>query len=173
VSTEEITRSAARSTNKDPGGQTHVNASDYTRMYEASVNDPTTFWAEHGKRIDWIKPFTKVKNTSFEPGNIDIRWFEDGTLNVSANCVDRHLQTRGDQTAIIWEPDDPKKDAAQHITYNELHKSVCKLANVLRSLGVEKGDRVVIYLPMIPEAHRLNPMRIPRCCIAKTRSSAW
>ena len=130
----------------------HVDAADYAQMYEASVADPDAFWAEHGKRIDWIKPFTKVKNTSFAPGNIDIRWFEDGTLNVAANCIDRHLETRGDQTAIIWEPDDPSKEPAQHITYRDLHSSVCKMANVLRSLGVEKGDRVVIYLPMIPEA---------------------
>ncbi len=129
----------------------HITAEDYGRMYAASVDDPNTFWAEHGQRVDWIKPFTRVKNTSFEPGNIDIRWFEDGTLNVSANCVDRHLETRGDQTAIIWEPDDPK-EGAQHITYRDLHTSVCKMANVLKGLGVEKGDRVVIYLPMIPEA---------------------
>ena len=129
----------------------HVNADDYAQMYAASVSDPDAFWGEHGKRIDWIKPFTKVKNTSFTPGNIDIRWFEDGTLNVSANCIDRHLETRGDQTAIIWEPDDPK-DEALHITYRDLHASVGKMANVLKELGVTKGDRVVIYLPMIPEA---------------------
>ncbi|WP_299826853.1 acetate--CoA ligase [uncultured Roseobacter sp.] len=130
----------------------HVTAEDYARIYNASVQDPDAFWAKEGQRIDWIKPFTKVKNTSFAPGNIDIRWFEDGTLNVSANCIDRHLEARGDQTAIIWEPDDPAKDAAQHITYNDLHRSVSKMANVLRELGVAKGDRVVIYLPMIPEA---------------------
>ncbi|MBS8225616.1 acetate--CoA ligase [Vannielia litorea] len=130
----------------------HVEAADYAALYAASMEDPAAFWAEQAKRIDWIKPFTKVKNTSFEPGNIDIRWFEDGTLNVAANCIDRHLETRGDQTAIIFEPDDPNTDAAQHITYRELHRSVCKMANVLRGLGVEKGDRVVIYLPMIPEA---------------------
>ena len=130
----------------------HVTESDYADMYARSVSDPEGFWAEHGKRIDWIKPFTKVKNTSFEPGSIDIRWFEDGTLNVSANCVDRHLATRGDQTAIIWEPDDPSKDDALHISYKDLHRSVGKMANVLKDLGVEKGDRVVIYLPMIPEA---------------------
>jgi acetyl-CoA synthetase len=120
-------------------------------MYDASIRDPEAFWSEHGKRIDWIKPFTKVKSTSFAPGNIDIKWFEDGTLNVSANCIDRHLETRGDQTAIIWEPDDPK-DAAQHITYKELHRRTCRMANILETLGVRKGDRVVIYLPMIPEA---------------------
>ena len=129
----------------------HVTAEQYQAMYDASISDPEKFWAEHGKRIDWIKPFTKVKSTSFAPGNIDIKWFEDGTLNVSANCIDRHLATRGDQTAIIWEPDDPK-DAAQHITYKELHRRTCRMANILETLGVRRGDRVVIYLPMIPEA---------------------
>ena len=129
----------------------HVTAEQYQTMYDASIADPEAFWGEHGKRIDWIKPFTKVKTTSFAPGNIDIKWFEDGTLNVSANCIDRHLETRGDQTAIIWEPDDPK-DAAQHITYKELHRRTCRMANILETLGVRRGDRVVIYLPMIPEA---------------------
>ncbi|MFN3664366.1 acetate--CoA ligase [Yoonia sp.] len=129
----------------------HVTAEQYQAMYDASIADPEKFWAEHGKRIDWIKPFTNVKSTSFAPGNIDIKWFEDGTLNVSANCIDRHLETRGDQTAIIWEPDDPK-DAAQHITYKELHRRTCRMANILETLGVRRGDRVVIYLPMIPEA---------------------
>ncbi|WP_298919178.1 acetate--CoA ligase [uncultured Roseobacter sp.] len=149
---EDLITPTTPSVTPEPHPEPHVSARDYERMYDASVNDPEAFWAEHGKRIDWIKPFHKVKNTSFEPGNIKIRWFEDGTLNISANCIDRHLETRGDQTAIIWEPDDPAKDAAQHITYRDLHTSVCKMANVLRSLGVEKGDRVVIYLPMIPEA---------------------
>lgn len=130
----------------------HVDAEGYAQMYAASVAEPDAFWGEHGQRIDWIKPFTKVKNTSFEPGNIDIRWFEDGTLNASANCIDRHLATRGDQTAIIWEPDDTSKQAPLHITYNDLHRSVSKMANVLKDLGVSKGDRVIIYLPMIPEA---------------------
>lgn len=130
----------------------HVDADGYSQMYAASVSDPDAFWGAHGKRIDWIKPFTKVKNTSFEPGNIDIRWFEDGTLNAAANCTDRHLATRGDQTAIIWEPDDPNTTESLHITYADLHRSVSKMANVLKGLGVEKGDRVVIYLPMIPEA---------------------
>ncbi|WP_147124407.1 acetate--CoA ligase [Shimia ponticola] len=130
----------------------HVDAAAYASMYDRSITDPDGFWAEQGQRIDWIKPFTKVKNTSFEPGNIDIRWFEDGTLNVAANCIDRHLETRGDQTAIIWEPDDTSTDAPMHITYRELHGSVSKMANVLKGLGVEKGDRVIIYLPMIPEA---------------------
>lgn len=130
----------------------HLDAEGYAKMYAASVADPEAFWGEQGKRLDWIKPYTTVKNTSFEPGNIDIRWFEDGTLNVAANCIDRHLETRGDQTAIIWEPDDTSKVEPKHITYRDLHSSVCKMANILEELGVRKGDRVVIYLPMIPEA---------------------
>ena len=129
----------------------HIDAARYEEMYAASVADPEAFWAEHGKRIDWIKPFSTVKSTDFTLGKVDIKWFEDGTLNVAANCVDRHLETRGDQTAIIWEPDDPQ-DKAKHITYRELHRSVCKMANILETLGVRRGDRVVIYLPMIPEA---------------------
>ncbi|NNE80611.1 MAG: acetate--CoA ligase [Silicimonas sp.] len=135
----------------DMANDAHADKSTYETMYQASVDDPEAFWGEHGQRIDWIKPFTKVKNTSFTPGNIDIRWFEDGTLNVSANCVDRHLATRGDQTAIIWEPDDPN-DEALHITYSQLHTEVSKFANVLKELGIGRGDRVVLYLPMIPEA---------------------
>ncbi|TVP73230.1 MAG: acetate--CoA ligase [Rhodobacteraceae bacterium] len=129
----------------------HVDAAKYDEMYAASISDPEGFWAENAKRIDWIKPFTKVKNASFAPGNIDIKWFEDGTLNVSANCIDRHIPTRGDQTAIIWEPDDPKTPA-QHITYRELLEQTSRMANVLKAQGVSKGDRVVLYLPMIPEA---------------------
>ncbi|WP_299504755.1 acetate--CoA ligase [uncultured Roseobacter sp.] len=129
----------------------HVNAAQYASLYEASVADPAAFWAKQGERLDWIKPFTKVKDVDFTLGNVSIRWFEDGVLNVAANCIDRHLATRGDQTAIIWEPDDPKDDAL-HITYKDLHRSVCKMANILETLGVRKGDRVVIYLPMIPEA---------------------
>ncbi len=129
----------------------HIDAAKYEEMYAASVSNPEAFWAEHGKRIDWIKPFTKVKNTSFAPGNIDINWFEDGTLNVSANCIDRHIVTRGDQTAIIWEPDDPSTPA-QHITYKQLLEQTSRMANVLKAQGIGKGDRVVIYLPMIPEA---------------------
>ncbi|WP_299352723.1 acetate--CoA ligase [uncultured Shimia sp.] len=129
----------------------HADEAKYNEMYAASINDPEAFWGEHGKRVDWIKPFTKVKNTSFEPGKIDIKWFEDGTLNVSANCIDRHLETRGNQTAIIFEPDDPKEQA-QSISYSDLHRRVCRMANILEDLGVRKGDRVIIYLPMIPEA---------------------
>ena len=130
----------------------HADADVYEKMYADSMADPDAFWGEHGKRIDWIKPYTKVKNTSFAPGNVDIKWFEDGTLNVSANCVDRHVETRGDQTAIIWEPDDPNTTETKHITYRELQTNVCKMSNILQTLGVTKGDRVVIYLPMIPEA---------------------
>ena len=130
----------------------HVDAAGYAKMYTDSINDPEGFWGEHGKRVDWIKPFTKVKNTSFAPGNVDIKWFEDGTLNVAANCVDRHVETRGDQTAIIWEPDDPNTTETLHITYRELQGHVCRMANILQTLGVKKGDRVVLYLPMIPEA---------------------
>ncbi len=122
----------------------------YRTLYERSVQDPDGFWAETGRRIDWIKPFTKVKNTTFGPPEVSIKWFEDGTLNVSANCIDRHLATRADQVAIIWEGDDPSQD--EKITYRQLHERVCKFANVLKSHGVKKGDRVTIYLPMIPEA---------------------
>ncbi|OYQ34965.1 acetate--CoA ligase [Niveispirillum lacus] len=126
-----------------------VDEAKYKAMYEQSVKDPDAFWGEHGKRIDWFTPYTKVKNTSFE-GDVSIRWFEDGTTNVAYNCVDRHLATRGDQTAIIWEGDNPAESA--HITYRELHEKVSRLANVLKAQGVKKGDRVTIYLPMIPEA---------------------
>ncbi|MBB99776.1 MAG: acetate--CoA ligase [Rhodobacteraceae bacterium] len=127
-----------------------VDNAKYQEMYKASVSDPEGFWAEHGKRIDWIKPYTKVKNTSYDPHNVSIKWFEDGTLNVSANCVDRHVATRGDKPAIIWEGDDPSEHKV--ITYKELHHEVNKFANVLHSMGVKKGDRVTLYLPMIPEA---------------------
>ena len=129
----------------------HVNAETYTRMYEASVSDPDGFWREQGARVDWIKPFTQVKDVDYTLGNVHINWYADGELNVSANCIDRHLETRGDQTAIIWEPDSPD-DEAKHITYKELHANTCKMANTLRDLGVGKGDRVILYLPMIPEA---------------------
>jgi acetyl-CoA synthetase len=129
----------------------HVDAATYEARYAASVADPEAFWAEEGLRVDWIKPYTRVKNTSFAPGNISIKWFEDGHLNVSANCIDRHMLTRANQTAIIWEPDDPK-EPAQHITYAQLLENTCRVANVLKAHGVQKGDRVVLYMPMIPEA---------------------
>jgi acetyl-CoA synthetase len=128
----------------------HADAAKYASMYAASASTPDVFWAEHGKRIDWIKPFTKVKNTSFGPGEVSIKWFEDGTTNVAVNCIDRHLAGRANQVAIIWEGDDPSE--ARHITYAQLHDQVCRFANVLKSHGVKKGDTVTIYLPMIPEA---------------------
>ncbi len=127
-----------------------VDAAKYEAMYAESVKDPNRFWGEHGKRIDWIKPFTKVKNTSYDPHNVSIKWFEDGTTNVSMNCIDRHLAKRRNQTAIIWEGDNPNE--SKHITYGELHEQVCRFANVLKAQGVRKGDCVTIYLPMIPEA---------------------
>ncbi|MDQ2102905.1 acetate--CoA ligase [Azospirillum isscasi] len=127
----------------------YVDEAAYARLYEQSISDPEAFWGEQGKRIDWIKPYTKVKDVSYT-GDVHIKWFYDGTLNVSANCIDRHLATRGDQTAIIFEGDDP--GVSKHITYKELHEQVCRLANVLKKNGVKKGDRVTIYLPMIPEA---------------------
>ncbi len=128
----------------------YVDDAKYKAMYEASIKDPDKFWGEHGKRIDWIKPYTKVKNTSYDPHNVSIKWYEDGVLNVAANCIDRHLAKRGDQVAIIWEGDDPKDD--KKITYKQLHAEVCRFANVLKARGVKKGDRVTIYLPMIVEA---------------------
>ena len=128
----------------------YVDQAKYEEMYKRSVTDPEGFWAEQGKRIDWIKPYTKVKNTSYDPHNVSIKWFEDGTTNVSMNCIDRHLAKRGDQVAIIWEGDNPEE--SEHITYKQLHERVSKLANVFKAHGVKKGDTVTIYLPMIPEA---------------------
>ena len=127
-----------------------INKSDYDSMYAKSVNNPEDFWSEHGKRIDWIKPFSKIKSVDFSHPNVSIKWFEDGRLNVSANCIDRHLAKRAEQTAIIWEGDNP--DESKHISYAELHRQVCKLSNVYKKLGVKKGDRIVLYLPMVPEA---------------------
>jgi acetyl-CoA synthetase len=128
----------------------HVDAAKYQEMYEASIADPDAFWSEHGKRIDWMKPFTKVKNTSYAPENVSIKWFEDGTLNVCANCVDRHLEKHGDSVALIWEGDEPDMDLK--VTYRLLYGHVCRFANVLKKLGARKGDRITIYMPMIPEA---------------------
>ena len=127
-----------------------IDAAKYRAMYDRSLADPNGFWAEEAKRIHWFRHFTKVKNTSFDPHDVSIKWFEDGTTNAAYNCIDRHLATRGDQVAIIWEGDDPEE--SKKITYKELHDQVCRLANVLRNRNVEKGDRVTIYLPMIPEA---------------------
>jgi acetyl-CoA synthetase len=128
----------------------YLDETKYREMYARSIKDPDGFWGEHGKRIHWSKPFTKVKNTSFDADNVSIKWFEDGLTNVAYNCIDRHLPARAQQTAIIWEGDDPSE--SKHITYAELHAQVCRLANVLRAHGVKKGDRVTIYMPMIPEA---------------------
>jgi len=128
----------------------HIDAAKYKKMYEASIADPVAFWGEQGKRLDWMTPYTKVKNTTFEYPDVSVKWYEDGELNVCANCVDRHLATRADQTAIIWEGDNPAED--KHISYGELYDNVTRLANVYKSLGVSKGDRVVLYMPMIPEA---------------------
>ncbi len=127
-----------------------VDDGKYRDLYKTSVADPVAFWREHGKRIDWIKPYSKVKDVSYDAKDLHIRWYEDGALNVTANCIDRHLAKRSDQTAIIWEGDDPKN--SKHITYRQLHEEVCTFANVLKANGVKKGDRVTIYLPMIPEA---------------------
>lgn len=127
-----------------------LNNDEYLAMYQESVNNPEAFWQEQAQRIDWFKPFTKVKNTSFAKGNVDIKWFEDGELNVSYNCIDRHLAERANETAIIWEGDDGSK--SEHISFQKLHDEVAKISNGLKKLGVEKGDRVAIYMPMIPEA---------------------
>ncbi|MBD1575807.1 MULTISPECIES: acetate--CoA ligase [Vibrio] len=129
---------------------THADSDTYLSMYQESVNDPQGFWGKHGKILDWIEPFTQVKSTSFEPGNVGIKWFEDGKLNVSANCIDRHLAERGDEVAIIWEGDDPNDD--ELITFNQLHDKVCRFSNVLKAQGVKKGDVVCLYMPMVPEA---------------------
>ncbi|MGB5590480.1 MAG: acetate--CoA ligase, partial [Gammaproteobacteria bacterium] len=129
---------------------THCTTAQYQDMYTRSVEDPEGFWGEHGKRIDWIKPYQKVKDVSFDKPDVHIRWFYDGTLNASVNCLDRHLESRGDQTAIIWEGDDPGED--RHISYRELYEEVCRFANGLKSLGVGRGDVVTIYMPMVPEA---------------------
>jgi acetyl-CoA synthetase len=128
----------------------HMTAAQYTSAYADSVRDPDGYWGKEAARLDWATPFTKVQNVSWDPDNLSIKWFEDGALNVSANCVDRHLAKRGDQTAIIWEGDDPGE--SKHISYKQLHAEVCKFANVLKRANVQKGDRVTLYMPMIPEA---------------------
>ncbi|MFY2510365.1 acetate--CoA ligase [Vibrio pectenicida] len=130
--------------------KTHANNDTYLSMYQQSVADPEAFWGEHGKIVDWIKPFTQVQNTSFDTGHVDIRWFEDGTLNVSVNCIDRHLAKRGNDIAIIWEGDDPYEDTS--LTFNQLHQQVCRFSNALKAQGVGKGDVVCLYMPMVPEA---------------------
>ena len=128
----------------------HIDADGYQALYAESIADPRTFWAKHGKRIDWIKPYSQVSDVSYDAKNLHINWFADGSLNAAANCLDRHLAERGDQTAIIWEGDEP--DQQRHISYKELHEDVCKFANVLKANGAKKGDRITVYMPMIPEA---------------------
>ncbi|MFT4765978.1 MAG: acetyl-CoA synthetase [Oleispira sp.] len=136
---------------KDHIGSTAlIDNEQYETMYKRSIDDSEGFWAEQGQRIDWIQPFTQVRDVSFDEHNVDINWYKDGTLNASANCLDRHLEARGDQTAIIWEGDEPTDD--RHITYKELHSEVCQFANVLKTQGVRKGDVVCIYMPMVPQA---------------------
>jgi len=127
-----------------------VNAAAYAALYAESLGDPDGFWRRVAQRLDWIKPFTQVKDVSFAAADLHIRWFHDGQINLSANCLDRHLAARGDKTAILWEGDDPNESRA--ISYRQLHADVCRAANLLTHLGVRKGDRVTIYLPMIPEA---------------------
>ena len=134
----------------DAAAKAWIDNEKYQALYQQSIDDPDGFWAEQAKRIEWFKAPTKIKNTSFDPQNVDIRWFEDGTLNASVSCLDRHLETRGDQTAIIWEGDDPNE--SKHISYRELHAKTCQLANALKELGIGKGDVVTLYMPMIPEA---------------------
>ena len=128
----------------------HIDNERYLEMYERSIRDPEGFWAEQAKRVDWFRQPTVIKNVDYGPPDVSIKWYEDGVLNIAHNCLDRHLASRGDQTAIVWEGDDPAED--KKITYRELHRDVCKFANALKSLGVQKGDRVTLYLPMIPEA---------------------
>ena len=128
----------------------HANKAEYERMYEESITSPEKFWEKHGKRIDWMKPYTKIRDVSYNKEDLHIRWYEDGALNASYNCLDRHLETRGNNTAIIWEGDDPNE--SKHISDNELHEQVCKFSNVLLNAGAKKGDRITIYMPMIPEA---------------------
>jgi acetyl-CoA synthetase len=128
----------------------HVKEADYRAMYQRSLADPNAFWANEAKRIHWYKAPSKIKNVSYAPDNVSIKWFEDGVTNVAYNCIDRHLPKRAKQTAIIWEGDDPRDD--KRITYQELHDEVCRMANILRNRNVAKGDRVTIYMPMIPEA---------------------
>ena len=132
------------------GSDALLDKEGYEAMYQASVQNPDAFWGEQGKILDWMTPYTRVKNTSYDPGHVSIKWYEDGLLNVSANCLDRHLAERGDKVAIIWEGDNPAED--RKLTYRELHGEVCKFANVLKAQGVKRGDMVCLYMPMVPEA---------------------
>lgn len=148
----------------------------YKAMYQQSVVNPDGFWREQAQRLDWIKPFSVVKQTSFDDHRVDIKWFADGTLNVAYNCLDRHLAERGDTIAIIWEGDDPSEH--REITYRELHEEVCKFANALRGQDVHRGDVVTIYMPMIPELwspcwRAPESVRFTRWCSAVSRRKHW
>ena len=136
--------------NSDIVKNSHVDSLKYEKMYKESITNPDKFWDIHGKRIDWIKPYTKISNVSYNKEDLHINWYEDGTLNASANCLDRHLKSKGENTAIIWEGDEPNQ--SKHITYNALYEDVCKFSNVLKKVGAKKGDLITIYMPMIPEA---------------------
>ena len=154
----------------------------YRAMYETSIRDPEAFWAKEAKRLDWIKPYTRVKDTSFAYPDVSIKWFEDGTLNVSANCIDRHLKKRGKQVAIIWEPDDPSAEA-RHITYRDLSRDVNVFANVLKAQRVKRGDRATIsaddprggFRHARPRAHRCHPLGGVRRVLAgrARRGRSW
>ena len=135
---------------KEMAGKANIDTAGYEADYARSLEDNDRFWAEHGKRINWIKPYSQISDVSYDKPDVHIKWYADGTLNASANCLDRHLATRGDQTAIIWEGDEP--NVAKHISYKELHEEVCRFANALKARGIKKGDRVTIYMPMVPEA---------------------
>ncbi|MEM9572571.1 MAG: acetate--CoA ligase [Pseudomonadota bacterium] len=145
-----MTDSPVYSVPSDFASAANLNPEKYQQMYAASIADPEAFWAEQGKRLDWSKPYTQVKDVSWDKSDLHVSWYADGELNVSYNCIDRHLATRGDKVALIWEGDDPADDAT--VTYKQLHGAVCRFANVLKDMGVEKGDRVTIYMPMILEA---------------------
>ena len=136
--------------NKTWSENSHINRKAYDDLYAESIDSPETFWRKHGQRIDWIKPYTKVKNTSYKKNNISIQWFEDGTLNISANCIDRHLKHNSQKKAIIWESDDG--EVTRIYTYQQLYEEVSKFGNILKNIGTKKGDRVTIYMPMVPEA---------------------
>jgi acetyl-CoA synthetase len=148
---EQAMSSAIHPVPEDFAAGARLRKDDYSRLYAESVADPSAYWGRIGQRLDWMRPYTQVKDVSFDAADFRIRWYADGQLNASVNCLDRHLAERGDKTAILWESDDPGV-AAQHISYRQLHARVCQLANALTQLGVVKGDRVTIYLPMIPEA---------------------
>jgi acetyl-CoA synthetase len=139
-----------------------IDKNSYEQQYQASVTDPDAFWGKAAERLDWSRKPTKIKNVSYDLADFHIKWFEDGELNASVNCLDRQLEKRGDKTALLFEPDSPDAPA-QHVTYRELYERTCRLGNALRNLGVKKGDRVTIYLPMIVDA-AVAMLACTRCC---------